>query len=170
LDSDNGGEFINYPLSNYCHDEKIVFTRSRENKKNDNAYVEQKNWTHVRKLLGYFRYDTPAEQLIINSLYHNEIRLYKNFFQPVMKLAEKTRLGAKRHRKYAPAKTPFKRLIESDQISENAKYQLKATYCKLNPAALKRAIERKILLLLRVYQAKKKGKLIPALEKEVAYG
>jgi hypothetical protein len=170
LDSDNGGEFINYPLSDYCHDEKLIFTRSRENKKNDNAYVEQKNWTHVRKILGYFRYDTLMEQTIINSLYRNELRLYKNFFQPVMKLAEKTRLGSKRHRKYEPAKTPFKRLVESGQIDEATKTELKAIYQKLNPAALKRAIEKKTLLLYRAYQAKKKGstRLIP--EKEVVYG
>jgi hypothetical protein len=172
LDSDNGGEFINYPLSDYCHDEKLIFTRSRENKKNDNAYVEQKNWTHVRKILGYFRYDTAAEQTIINSLYRNELRLYKNFFQPVMKLAEKTRIGSKRHRKYEPAKTPFKRLIESDQTDEAAKTELKAVYRELNPAALKRDIEKKTLLLYRVYQAKKKGKSrpMPEPEMEVVYG
>jgi len=172
LDSDNGGEFINYPLSDYCHDEKLIFTRSRENKKNDNAYVEQKNWTHVRKVLGYFRYGTPMEQTIINSLYRNELRLYKNFFQPIMKLAEKVRIGSKRHRKYEPAKTPFKRLIESDQIDEATKIELKAVYQKLNPAALKRAIERKTILLYRAYLAKKKGKSqpMPEPEKEVAYG
>jgi hypothetical protein len=172
LDSDNGGEFINYPLSDYCHEEKIIFTRSRENKKNDNAYVEQKNWTHVRKVLGYFRYDTSMEQAIINSLYRNELRLYKNFFQPVMKLAEKVRIGSKRHRKYEPAKTPFKRLIESDQIDEATKIELKAVYRKLNPAALKRAIEKKTLLLYRTYQTKKKGKSrpMPEPEKEVVYG
>lgn len=100
LDADNGSEFINYPLWNYCKDEKLEFTRSRANKKNDNAYVEQKNWTHVRKLLGYFRYDTPGELSAINDLYRNEVRLYKNFFQPVMKLAKKVRLGSKRKRKY----------------------------------------------------------------------
>lgn len=170
LDSDNGGEFINYPLSDYCHDEKIIFTRSRENKKNDNAYVEQKNWTHVRKILGYFRYDTSMEQTIINSLYRNELRLYKNFFQPIMKLSKKVRIGAKKHRKYEPAKTPFKRSIESDQIDEATKIELKAVYRKLNPAALKRAIEKKTLLLYRVYQAKKKGKSRPEPEKEVVYG
>ena len=170
LDSDNGSEFINYPLSDYCHNEKIIFTRSRENKKNDNAYVEQKNWTHVRKILGYFRYDTSMEQAIINSLYRNELRLYKNLFQPVMKLAEKTRIGAKRHRKYEPAKTPFKRLIESDQIDEATKTELKAIYRELNPAALKRAIERKTLLLYQAYQAKKKGRAWLMPKKEAVYG
>jgi len=172
LDSDNGSEFINYLLSDYCHDEKLIFTRSRENKKNDNAYVEQKNWTHVRKMLGYFRYDTATEQVIINSLYNNEHRLYKNFFQPIMKLAKKTRIGSKRHRIYEPAKTPFKRCIESDQIDEATKKQLKDTYEQLNPAALRRSIERKLLLLYRMYRAKKKGKLRPLhkTKREVVYG
>jgi hypothetical protein len=170
LDSDNGGEFINYPLSNYCLNEKIIFTRSRENKKNDNAYVEQKNWTHVRKILGYFRYDTSMEQTIINSLYRNELRLYKNFFQPVMKLSKKVRIGAKKHRKYEPAKTPFKRLIESDQTNEATKIELKTVYQELNPAALKRAIEKKVLLLLRSYQAKKQGRATLRTEKEAVYG
>src|SRR3989339_5096 len=107
LDADNGGEFINYPLWNYCNQEKLEFTRSRENKKKDKAYVEQKNWTHVRKMLGYLRYDTPKELAIINNLYRTELRLYKNFFQPIMKLKKKMRLGAKRHRQYEVAKTPY---------------------------------------------------------------
>lgn len=167
LDSDNGGEFINHFLFGYCEGEKIAFTRSRENKKNDNAYVEQKNWTHVRKLLGYFRYDTPGEQAIINDLYRNEVRLYKNFFQPVMKLSSKVRIGAKRIRKYEPAKTPFQRIAESDQVDDKTKEQLKVLYQKLNPAALKRAIERKICLLLKAYQAKRKAPAQPASRKEV---
>jgi len=169
LDADNGSEFINHFLWNYCNDEKLEFTRSRANKKNDNAYVEQKNYTHVRKLLGYFRYDTPIEINIINNLYRNEIRLYKNFFQPVMKLSKKVRIGAKRKRQYEPAKTPFRRLIESNQINKEAKDQLKALYQNLNPAALKRAIDEKILSLYRVYRAKrmKKRSRLPANEEEV---
>lgn len=166
LDSDNGGEFINYPLWGYCNEEHIAFTRSRENKKNDNAYVEQKNWTHVRKLLGYFRYDTPEEIAIINDLYRNELRLYKNFFQPVMKLAKKTRVGAKRKRKYEPAKTPFQRLMDSNQIKKQIKEELKATYQKLNPAALKRAIDSKLDHLFHVYEAKHKAKTTVASERE----
>ncbi|PIS29256.1 hypothetical protein COT42_05940 [Candidatus Saganbacteria bacterium CG08_land_8_20_14_0_20_45_16] len=156
LDSDNGSEFINYHLLAYCEAEKLYFTRSRENKKNDNAYVEQKNWTHVRKIFGYFRYDTEKELAIINDLYRNELRLYKNFFQPVMKLAQKICYGSKKHRKYEPAKTPYKRLIESDQIPKKTKDQLKALYETLNPAALKRRIDHKLSLLLQAYQAKRK--------------
>lgn len=156
LDSDNGGEFINYPLWNYCNDEKLVFTRSRENKKNDNAYVEQKNWTHVRRLLGYFRYDTEKERGIINDLYRNELRLYKNFFQPIMKLSKKTRIGSKRKRKYEPAKTPFKRIVDSDQIDSYTKKRLLSLYETLNPAHLKRIIDSKLLFLYQTYQAKRK--------------
>ncbi len=121
LDADNGGEFINYLLWDYCKEEKLEFTRSRENKKNDNAYVEQKNWTHVCKIFGYFRYDTSKELSIINDLYHNELRLYKNFFQPVMKLSKKVRIGSKKKRQYEPAKTPYHRLMKSKQISQQTK-------------------------------------------------
>lgn len=156
LDSDNGGEFINDPLFSYCETEGLAFTRSRANKKNDNAYIEQKNWTHVRKILGYFRYDTDKELAIINDLYRNELRLYKNFFQPVMKLAKKVRYGSKKHRQYEPAKTPYKRLMESNQISKKTKGQLKALYETLNPAALKRRTDQKLSLLLKAYQTKRK--------------
>ena len=167
LDADNGGEFINYPLWNYCNEQKLEFTRSRENKKNDNAYVEQKNWTHVRKIFGYFRYDTPKELAIINDLYRNEVRLYKNFFQPIMKLKKKVRIGAKRHRKYEPAKTPYQRLIESKQIKQPTKDQLKALYQQLNPAALKRTIDQKIYLLYKTYQLKHRNSTKRAEPKEV---
>jgi len=78
IDSDDGEEFINHTLYKYCQRERLEFTRSRPNRKNDNAYIEQKNWTHVRKVLGYLRYDTPKELMLINNLYHNELRLYKN--------------------------------------------------------------------------------------------
>lgn len=157
VDSDNGSEFINHIIWGYCRQTKIHFTRSRPNKKNDNAYVEQKNWTHVRKLLGYFRYDTQKELHIINDLYRNELRLYKNFFQPVMKLRKKVRIGAKIIRKYELPKTPFKRLIESNQINAETKINLTNTYSSLNPAALKRAIDHKISYLYKVYQAKHKN-------------
>lgn len=155
LDADNGSEFINYFLWGYCQGEQMEFTRSRANKKNDNAYVEQKNWTHVRKIFGYFRYDTPRELAIINDLYRNELRLYKNFFQPIMKLRKKVRIGAKRKRQYEPAKTPYRRLLESKQINQQTKVQLKASYEQLNPAALKRSIDRKVYSLYRTYQSKR---------------
>lgn len=174
LDSDNGGEFINHHLKRYCDEAGILFTRSRPSHKNDNAYVEQKNWTHVRKVFGYFRYDTPAELAILNDILHNELRLYKNFFQPVMKLAKKERIGSKVHRKYEEAKTPYQRLIESDQISHNTKEKLKALYETLNPAALKQQLDRKLDALYRVHQAKhppqKGGKRNKIVKKSIRKG
>jgi len=157
LDSDNGGEFINIPLWKYCTEKEIEFTRSREYRKNDNAYVEQKNWTHVRKLLGYQRYDTPQELTIINSLYDNELRLYKNFFQPVMKLSIKKRIGGKLIRKYYPPETPFKKLLQSKQISAEQKQKLQDLYQTLNPAQLKRAIAQKLDALHQAYLNKHKS-------------
>ena len=168
LDSDNGSEFINYFLLAYCENQELAFTRSRENKKNDNAYVEQKNWTHVRKILGYFRYDTEKEKAIINDLYRNELRLYKNFFQPIMKLSQKVRYGSKKHRKYELAKTPYKRLMESNQTPKKTKAQLKALYETLNPAALKRRIDHKLCLLLQAYQSKRKPKINILKRREVS--
>jgi len=144
LDSDNGGEFINQIMYKYCQREKLEFTRSRPNRKNDNAYIEQKNWTHVRKVLGYLRYDTVAELMVIDDLYRNELRLYKNFFQPVMNLVSKERIGGRLKRKYDTPKTPYQRLMDSGQISEQTRKQLEAVYLSLNPAQLKRSIDAKL--------------------------
>ena len=144
LDSDNGSEFINAHLLSYCQKERIEFTRSRPNKKNDNAYVEQKNWTHVRKLIGYQRLDNPSQLKALDNLYANELRFYKNFFCPTMKLIKKERIGSKIVKKYEKAKTPYRRLVESDQTSPEVKAQLKNTYNQLNPAALKRNIDLKL--------------------------
>lgn len=89
IDTDNGTEFMSEILYKYCDREQLEFTRSRANHKNDNAYIEEKNWTHMKKVLGYLRYDTIPELKLINELYRQELRLYKNFFQPAMKLASK---------------------------------------------------------------------------------
>lgn len=144
LDSDNGSEFINNHLWQYCKKEGIEFTRSRPNRKNDNAYVEQKNWTHVRKLLGYQRLDSPKQLKALNDLYANELRLYKNFFCPTMKLIKKERIGSKIVKKREKAKTPYQRLLESDQLPKEAKDQLEEIYDKLNPIELKKNIDLKI--------------------------
>jgi hypothetical protein len=104
---DNDTPFINWHLLRYCECEGIIFTRSRPYKKNDNSFVEQKNATHIRNVIGHLRYDTEKELEIINDLYRNELRLYKNFFQPVMKLKEKIREKGKIHRKYDTPKTPY---------------------------------------------------------------
>lgn len=123
--------------------------------KNDNCYVEQKNWFSLRKKLGYLRFDTEKERNLLNDLYRNELRLYKNFFLPRMKLKEKIRIGSKVHRKYYPAKTPYQYLMESDQIAEAKKKELEKISHSLNPAQLKRTIEEKIGNLYKVYQQKK---------------
>jgi len=155
LDSDNGSEFINNILYKYCRREKLEFTRSRPGRKNDNAYIEQKNWTHVRKVFGYLRYDSPKELMIINDLYQHELRLYKNFFQPVMKLASKERIGGRVKRKYDVPQSPYQRLVESGQLPEEAKRQLEAVYLSLNPAELKRSIDAKLDKLYQIYEEKR---------------
>ncbi|MCX5998295.1 MAG: transposase [Chloroflexi bacterium] len=154
LDTDNGQEFISDILYKYCAREKLDFTRSRPSHKNDNAYIEEKNWTHVRKILGYLRYDTPAEAVIIRDLYRNELRLYKNFFQPVMKLISKERIGGRIKRKYGTPLTSYQRLMDSQQLSKQAEQRLAEGYLPLNPAALKRAIDAKINSLLQAHQTK----------------
>ena len=169
LDSDNGSEFINETLYKYCRRERLEFTRSRPSRKNDNAYIEQKNWTHVRKILGYLRYDTFAEISIINDLYHGDLRLYKNFFQPVMKLVSKERIGGSVKRKYATPKTPYQRLMDSGQISEQARKQLEAVYLSLNPAQLKRSIDTKLGKLYHTYEQKRKSEQADPMKKVVPH-
>lgn len=152
--ADNDTAFINWHLFRYCEEEKLGFSRSRPYKKDDNCLVEQKNKTHVRKLVGWLRYDTRREQKIIEDLYRNELRLYKNFFQPVMKLVSKERVKGKIHKKYDTAKTPYHRAMESPEVSAKKKAELQRIYESLNPAELKRAIERKLDLLYKVYKGK----------------
>ncbi len=159
IDCDNDNAFINDQLYRYSQDEKLEFTRSRPYRKNDNAYIEQKNFTHIRKPLGYLRYDTPEELQVIQDLYRNELRLYKNFFQPVMKLVRKERIGGHLKRVYAIPKTPYERLMESNQIAPLVAKELQQLYLSLNPAHLKRQIDRKLSRLFELYQNKKKRTL-----------
>jgi hypothetical protein len=160
IHSDNGTEYINAHLFRYTQKERLGFSRSRPNKKNDNCFVEQKNWTHVKKYVGYLRYDNQEEQEILNDLYRNELRLYKNFFQPVIKLVLKERVGGKIHRKYETAKTPYQRVMESKEVSEGKKQELKRIYEFLNPAELKRVIDKKLDLLYKAYQKKNKSRKV----------
>jgi len=153
--SDNDVSFINDILFRYCQKNELEFSRSRPNKKNDNPYVEQKNYTHVRKMLGYFRYDTQEELEIINSLYRNELRLYRNFFCPVMKLIKKERIGSKIKKEYDSPKTPYQRVMEEKEVSKNIKRELKKIYLGLNPAQLKRKIDEKLNMLYKVYERSK---------------
>lgn len=139
IDSDSGGEFINNQLFRYCQQERITFTRSRSYRKNDGCFVEQKNYSIVRRAVGYLRYDTEEELLTLNELYRS-LRLYTNFFQPTMKLIEKTRTGSKVIKKYDRAQTPYRRVLACPDASEADKQALKTLYAKLNPAQLKRQI------------------------------
>jgi hypothetical protein len=137
---DNDSGMINDLLWGYCKKARIRMSRSRPYKKNDNAWVEQRNWTHVRKVVGYRRMDTAGELAILRELYEC-FTAYKNFFQPTMKLVEKVRVEGKIHRKYDRPKTPYQRLIESGQISAAARKVLMAQYESLNVAALRRRVE-----------------------------
>lgn len=161
LHPDNGGNIMNYHLYEYARTEGIAFSRSRPYKKNDNCFIEQKNSTHIRQKVGYLRYDTEAERRIMEGLYRNELRLYKNFFQPVIKLVSKCRFKGKIKKKYDEPRTPYERLMESEMVSAKQKQALKVTYERLNPAELKRQVDMKLGELYRAYQ-KKSGSPVEA--------
>ena len=141
LDSDNGSEFINEELLRYCKQEQISFTRSRPYRKNDNCFVEQKNYSIVRRAVGYARYDTEEQCQLLNELY-SYLRLYTNFFLPTMKLKSKQRVGSKVKKQYDQALAPYQRCLQSKRVSKAKKERLRAKYATLNPAALKRKLER----------------------------
>ena len=150
VDSDNGSEFINHHLVRFCRQRQIQFTRSRPYKKDDNAHIEQKNWTHVRKLLGWDRFDSQEALMALNDLYRNELRLMMNLFQPTVKLASKDRVGSRLRRRYTPAQTPLDRLLTcvGEDLLPKAQ-QLRALRDTLDPFSLSKIIERK---LHRIYQ------------------
>jgi len=139
LDSDNGSEFINDQLFRYCQSEQLTFTRSRPYRKNDNCFVEQKNYTAVRRHVGYQRLEGEEALKTLNDLYYY-LRLYINYFQPVMHLASKEREGSRVKRTYSPAETPFQRLLRSQHVSKRRKEKMRREYESLNPAELKRRI------------------------------
>ena len=141
IDSDNGSEFINKYLVAYCQQQKLSFTRSRPYRKNDNCFVEQKNYSIVRRAVGYQRYDTEWQLQLLNELYAS-LRLYTNFFQPTMKLVSKERVGSKVTKRYDRAQTPYQRVLTAAAVSKAAKERLRAKYRLLNPAALKRKLMR----------------------------
>jgi hypothetical protein len=140
LHPDNDSTLVNDLLWDWTREAKIAMSRSRPYKKNDNAWVEQKNWTHVRKVVGYRRFDTTVELRMLNEIY-GALRLYKNYFLPTIRLESKDRIGGKIKRQYCEPKTPYQLLLESGQIAEKAKKALKSTYESLNPAALRRQID-----------------------------
>lgn len=141
LDSDNGSEFINNHLVRYCQQEQITFTRSRPWRKNDNCFVEQKNYSVVRRFAGYGRYNEEADVDLLNQLYQ-VLRDYVNFFLPSLKLQAKTRQGSRVHKSYQPAQTPSQRLLQSGELSRPQKAGLKQYAQGLNPAQLHRSLAR----------------------------
>jgi len=141
IDSDNGTEFINWLLKRYCEKHEITFTRIRPYRKNDNCYVEQKNYTVVRRFLGYGRYDTEKQLRIIQEIL-KLVELYVNFFQPVMRLKEKKRIGTKVKKTYNIATTPYKKLLELRVLKDREKVKLRLLYETLNPMEIKRKIHR----------------------------
>jgi hypothetical protein len=140
IDSDNDSAFINDHLYRYTQREQITFTRSRPYKKNDQAHVEQKNWSIIRRLVGYDRYDSPEALTRLNAFYE-DLRLYVNFFQPSMKLVTKQRVDNKVRKRYDPAQTPYQRVLRSPDVQDAVKDELRQTYAALNPVALKRRID-----------------------------
>jgi hypothetical protein len=148
LDSDSGSEFINDQLYRYCLAEEITFTRGRAGRKNDNAYVEQKNWSVVRRAVGYGRYDSPAQLELLNTLYAR-LHFYVNFFLPVMKLEEKVRVGSQVKRRYDDPQTPYARVMTDDHVSEDDKAELREAYGYLDLIELRHRLDELQLHLLR---------------------
>jgi hypothetical protein len=153
IDSDNGSEFINHHLLRWCEYNKLTFTRSRAGRKNDGAHVEQKNWSVVRRAVGYHRYDTTAELDLLNQIY-DLLRLQTNYFSPCQKLVEKHRVGAKVTKRYDTARTPYQRTLTDPQVTKKAKQKLTRQYETLNPAQIRRDLTALESLLLQQVKAK----------------
>jgi hypothetical protein len=158
IDSDNGSEFtlapdasagVNDLLYRYCLAEKITFTCSRPYQKNDQAHVEQKNWSVVRHLIGYDRFETDPEYLLLQSLYA-DLRLYSNFFQPVLKLVAKEHMDKKIIKRYDTAATPVQRVLTSKDVLFETKARLINWYIQLNPAHLRTTIDEKVTKLWKI--------------------
>lgn len=144
IDSDNGSEFINWHLFRYCESHTIQPFRGRPYKKDDNAHIEQKNWTHVRKLMGWDRYDTQEAVDMMNDLYRNELSLFMNLFLPSMKLLRKKRVGSRLTRVYDKPKTPLQRVEESKQGDQQKIEALKKLKDSIDPFLLAQTIETKL--------------------------
>jgi hypothetical protein len=153
VDSDNGSEFINHHLLDWCERRQITFTRSRPGNCNDGAHVEQKNWAIVRTVVGYHRYDTTAELLLLNEIWALQSQM-TNYFSPQQKLISKVRDGAKVTKKYDTATTPHRRAERHDTVSAEDKAILADTYTDLNPAAIQRQIQALTAQLLTLTTSK----------------
>jgi len=144
IDSDNGGEFINAHLKRFCEARAIQFTRGRPYKKDDNAHIEQKNWTHVRKVLGWERYDSPRALAALNAFYAGPWRTMMNLFQPCVKLQKKVRKGSRLIRKYDPARTPLDRLQGCNPKPSALVSALQVQRAACDPFGLAKTIDRQI--------------------------
>jgi len=153
FDSDNGSEFLNRTLFKHFTKRKhpVQFTRSRAYHKDDNAHVEQKNWTHVRQWLGYQRLDNPLTVPLLNDLYRREWRTFHNFFCPSVKLLDKQRVGSKTIKRYDSPKTPYQRVLESPHIPQETKNAMTKYLETLNPFLLKKTIEEKLKKISSLY-------------------
>jgi hypothetical protein len=147
IDSDSGSEFINQHCVEWCKREQLDFTRSRPYHKNDNAHVEQKNWTHVRKIFGWKRLDAAALDAM-NDVYRNELRLLLNYFLPSVRLREKHRVGSRVTRRYDAPSTPFDRLVALGALDPQTATALHAQREAIDPFALSSAIDAKVAAIL----------------------
>ncbi len=168
LDSDNGSEFINWHLKAWCERKQIQLTRGRPYKKDDNAHIEQKNWTHVRKLLGWERYDTQNAVDAMNDLYRRELRLWLNLYLPSVKLLKKIHVGSKLRRVYDGPKTPFERVVASKQGDTAQLTILKELRRSLDPFQLAKVIDRKLERIYRLANRRLSPKVQEKLESSQA--
>lgn len=154
FDCDNGSEFLNYHLIRYFSDRPksrmVQFTRSRPYHKNDNAHVEQKNWTHVRQLFGYHRFEKKELVDIMNDLYSKEWSLLQNHFIPIMQLAKKEKINSKYYKRYDKPSTPYQRLLNTDCLTPEAEDKLIQLHEQLNPFKLKKCIENKLKVIFKL--------------------
>jgi len=148
IDSDNDSAFLNELLIDYCDGNGISFTRGRPYKKNDQAHIEQRNWTAVRRLIGYDRYESEEELRLIDAIYA-DWRLLMNYFQPVRKLIRKERVGAKVRKYYAQARTPYQRVLAAPDVEEETKRRLQELYLSLNPVKIRHRMEENLRKLWR---------------------
>jgi hypothetical protein len=157
--TDNGNEFLNHDLHSYFFNRKnrVEFVRRRPYKKNDNAHVEQKNWTHVRELFGYDRFDTLSQVEWMNDIYKRLWNPLWNFFTPVMKLKSKTRVGGRVIKVYDDPKTPYRRLIDSNTLSEEQLTKLQSQIKTMNPFEMKKELDEKLKWFFRIAEIKSKS-------------
>ena len=142
-----GSEFINWHLKAYCDARDLQFTRSRPYKKDDNAHIEQKNWTHVRKLIGWDRYDSPEALEAMNDLFRHELRMYMNLFQPSVKLIQTISKGSRRTRRYDSPQTPLDRLLSLNAGHPQRLEELSRLRCQTDPFELAARVQHKLELI-----------------------